>query len=369
MMKIMNNDLMSQITHYKKIYDHLNDIINTMNTDFEAANRSVLDEFKNYHTIYVKKIHEQLNDMNLLMQDLEKYHDNMQLHDKIFFDKPNMKTPEVSSVVRETAGREQWQVTYFDVPMSWKSILDAQDLGEQNLIGVGSKASYIETLEGNQDGWVPPTREVIAYYMDPRNFVDDEEKMFQFLDLSYNPDESIDAINEFLSSTAYKGYGDKIMEASKANDVSAYYVSAKLVGEAGTNGNALTTGTVPGYENYFNPFNHGAGGKTDREVHINGALFAKKRGWTTFDAGLKGGIKEFCKNYIHKGQNTVYFQKFDVIADDGYFHQYMQNVEVSKLEGTELYNLYKDNGLLDNNLRFKIPRYEDLPEEVSKLPE
>lgn len=368
-MQIMNSDLMSQITQYKKIYDQLNETLLAMNFDSDYVNRSVLDEFRNYHGIYIKKMQHQLEDMGFLIQDLEKYHDSMQQQDKAFTDIMNPVKPEVNPVVKETAGRNNWEVTYFDVPMSWKKVLDAQDLGEQNLIGVKSKASYIETLEGNQDGWVPPTREVIAYYMDPRNFVNDEAKMFQFLDLSYNPDETAKAIDEFLDQTAYKNYGDVIIEASKANDVSAYYIVAKLVGEAGSDGNPLTEGTVSGYENYFNPFNHGAGGETDREVLVNGALFAKKRGWTTFDAGLKGGIEEFCRNYIHKGQNTVYFQKFDVIADDGYFHQYMQNVEVSKLEGTKLYNLYKDNGLLDNNLRFKIPKYKDLPEEISKLPE
>ena len=57
--------------------------------------------------------------------------------------------------------------------------------------------------------------------------------------------------------------------------------------------------------------------------------------WTSADKAIKGGAKWIASGYIDKGQNTLYFQKFDVL-DDGtekYNHQYAQNIMMAYSEG------------------------------------
>jgi beta-N-acetylglucosaminidase len=51
--------------------------------------------------------------------------------------------------------------------------------------------------------------------------------------------------------------------------------------------------------------------------------------WNSPYRSIVGGAKFISQNYISRGQNTLYFQKFDVISnDDGlYKHQYMTNIQ------------------------------------------
>ena len=62
------------------------------------------------------------------------------------------------------------------------------------------------------------------------------------------------------------------------------------------------------------------------------------------------------------GQTTLYFQKFDVIEQGGYYnHQYMQNVTAANTEGNTMYQGYRDNGILSSSFEFVIPLYENMP--------
>ena len=65
------------------------------------------------------------------------------------------------------------------------------------------------------------------------------------------------------------------------------------------------------------------------------------------------------------GQNTIYFQKFDVNPERGwplFWHQYMQNVLAPFSEARLLYNAYSGIGLLNSPMHFIIPVYENMPE-------
>ena len=65
------------------------------------------------------------------------------------------------------------------------------------------------------------------------------------------------------------------------------------------------------------------------------------------------------------GQNTIYFQKFDVNPERGwplFWHQYMTSLLAPSSEARILYNSYSRIGILNDPITFVIPIYENMPE-------
>ena len=133
----------------------------------------------------------------------------------------------------------------------------------------------------------------------------------------------------------------------------------------------MISGTYPGYEGYYNYYNIGATGSSDKEVIENGLKYAKSQGWNSPYNSLHFGAKLITANYIAKGQDTLYLQKFDVDSSDGelYWHQYMQNIGAPSNEGKNIRKQYAGAGSLDNTFVFKIPVYENMPETPCEKPE
>ena len=77
-----------------------------------------------------------------------------------------------------------------------------------------------------------------------------------------------------------------------------------------------------------------------------------------------------CVGYIDAGQDTLYFQKFDVKSDstDLYSHQYAQNVMMAYSESLRYYNSYNDIGMIGQEFEFDIPVYNNMPEVYGYLP-
>ena len=64
-------------------------------------------------------------------------------------------------------------------------------------------------------------------------------------------------------------------------------------------------------------------------------------------------------NYINKGQNTLYFEKFNVVNTSSlYFHQYMGNATAALTEGQSMAKGYSDK---NQAFVFKIPVYNNMP--------
>lgn len=95
-----------------------------------------------------------------------------------------------------------------------------------------------------------------------------------------------------------------------------------------------------------------------------------KKGWTTLDASIDGGIDFLANEYIRKGQNTLYLQKFDVDNTDGslYWHQYMQNLMAAQSEGSTLRNTYQNINAFNTKHTFVIPLYENMPVQACNRP-
>ena len=93
--------------------------------------------------------------------------------------------------------------------------------------------------------------------------------------------------------------------------------------------------------------------------------------WTNPYKSIVGGAQYIATNYINKGQNTLYFQKFNVKPNnvsDLYLHQYMTNVQAPYSEGRTTRSAYNTMGVLKDTMVFYIPVYKNMPASACKLP-
>lgn len=88
------------------------------------------------------------------------------------------------------------------------------------------------------------------------------------------------------------------------------------------------------------------------------------------EKSITGGVEILAKKYIARGQNTLYFQKFDVENSDGnlYWHQYMQNILAAQNEGSTLRKTFENVGAIDADYTFIIPLYKNMPSSAAVRP-
>lgn len=84
---------------------------------------------------------------------------------------------------------------------------------------------------------------------------------------------------------------------------------------------------------------------------------------------LQGGALFLAEDYIQYGQDTMYLHKFDVVdGGDGYYsHQYMTSVQAPSAEAVAFKAAYTED-MLNAALVFKIPIYENMPEQAVSRP-
>ena len=217
--------------------------------------------------------------------------------------------------------------------------------------------------------WALASYDGIAYFMDPRNFLNDID-VFQFLDLSNYADSgaTLESITSMVSGTFLEGYASDVMAACQETNTNPYFILSRLIQEQGTNGSATINMDGGDGKLYYNPFNYSASVGDE----VNTALArAKQEGWDTMQKGLAGGIRILRKNYIDANQNTLYLNKFDVNpASPGgfYSHQYMQNLSAAYTEARRVRGYYANTGALDNTIKFIVPVFENMPSKASPKP-
>ena len=234
--------------------------------------------------------------------------------------------------------------------------------------------------------------------MDPRNFLN-EVRIFQFETLSYNSSaNNINSIEKILYGTEFyqnkvsyldnKGnmintnetYSELILRGGQKSAVSTYHLASRIKQEVGPFlSHSSISGKVSGYEGLYNFYNIGATSSTEPMGAIkNGLQFAKDgKGasqttknkylipWNNKEKAISGGGIFIGSSYIQVGQNTVYLQKFDVNDDRGsnlFSHQYMTNVLAPYNEAKSIYKGYQKNGILDLQISFIIPIYNNMPD-------
>lgn len=245
--------------------------------------------------------------------------------------------------------------------------------------------SFRNTYSGGGKNWYAANEETIAYYLDPRNFLS-EKQVFMFEVLSYNSMyhnniEGIESVlkssfmyNTYVDGQQEKKFSDVILSSSTTYKLSPYYVVSRILQETGNTRSALVLGTYPNYpmyNGYYNFFNYGAGGDN---VVENGLTYAYNQGWNSEEKAIIGGVSKLSGSYILAGQDTNYFQKWNVacktVSYACYTHQYMQNIEATNSEAKTTYNAYKNSlgaDMYNLGYVFTIPVFKNMPD-VTLLP-
>ncbi len=222
------------------------------------------------------------------------------------------------------------------------------------------------TIESGR--WTGASREVIAYYMDPRNFLE-QNTVFMFLQQSYDPRvQTSEGLKKIVSGTflarGYDGgsYIDDIMAAAGQSGVNPYVIAATIIIEQGNEGtSSLISGTYPGYEGYYNFFNFGA---TGNSVVASGLSYAKTSGWTSRRLSIIGGAVKYAKEYIARGQDTYYYKDFNV-RNGNYSHQYAQSVYDARASAVALARKLDKTAPMS----FYIPVYSNIPNSRAVRPD
>lgn len=282
-----------------------------------------------------------------------------------------------------------WKFVPVNTGLQWDDVVTNESTVGKNLVAKTSIASWKSTAPqaynwstntwyGFDGGsWAAASTELIQYYLDPRNFLDDSG-IFQFETLGFEDYQNKDGVANVLSGTfmsgAYKdsdgadrNYVDTFYEAGQACGINPYHLASKAIQEQGVSGTSQSvSGTVSGLENLFNYFNIGAYASNGRTATINGLYYAAGndetylRPWNTRYRSILGSAKYIADKYIAVGQNTLYFQKFNVVNKTNgiYSHQYMSNVVAASYESARIRKAYSD---LNTTLVFRIPYYSNMP--------
>ena len=299
----------------------------------------------------------------------------------------------------------KWTFDAYYTGISWDDLVKYEtDHGHNRIIN--SADPLWKCSCGNvASGYACASAGIIKYYMDPRNFLDSDKKMFQFLESSYNNNYKVEVVQSIIKNSFMKGnvtfnkdgknvtmsYAEIIMDAASKSQMSPYAIAIKILQEVGTNGSNAVTGTytftyIDGkqYSGYYNFFNYGA--YDTGSAVTNGLCYAKDRGWDTPYKAIVEGAEKYGADYNAKGQNTIYFTKWDVVgtkilkpgqtqtvtasstsSNQLFRHQYMTNIQDPNSQSSRLYNTYSDNDILEEALNFVIPVYNDMPDS-NKLP-
>lgn len=283
------------------------------------------------------------------------------------------KYPGIKTKIKQLQSQyPNWKFKILYTGLDWNSVITNEYTGHgsspKNLVYKTSnyQGQWICAICGDKGydngNWKCASEQAIKYMMDPRNSINASD-IFQFEELT-NSGCDINTLKSMTNGTFLEGHEQGIINASNNNNVNAYYIVARLIQEQGKAGTVLTSGSGYNgqYVGYYNAFNIAASGNSTAEILTNALAYAQKKGWTSLDASINGGISFLAKQYIQKGQNTLYLQKFDVEATNGlYSNQYMQNILAAQNEGTTLRNTYININSMSSTHTFIIPVYENMP--------
>ena len=267
-----------------------------------------------------------------------------------------------------------WVFNAVKTNLNWDSVLAGETaVVSRNMVPANNIASWKSMSAGAFDyekgtwyqyesGWAAASKELIAYCLDPRNFLTDNQNVLMFQSLSWSDSETIDGVRAILSPT--KGMNSTqfftwFYNAGKASKVSAYHLAARADQETSGGTSRSVTGQ---YKNYFN-INATGSNPVDQAI-----AYAKKMGWDTAEKSIMGGAEWIGRGYFNVGQDTLYFQKFSVVNSAKlYWHQYMGNVLAPQQEAAKLAKMSSLLGS-NNTVVFRIPVYNNMPATAVAVP-
>ena len=302
-----------------------------------------------------------------------------------------------------------WTFTALYTNLDWDYVIKNENIFGKNLVPKSYNDRWKNTNPGEYNvevdsGWVDCSKQSLLYTMDPRNFLN-EVRIFQFEELSFNSSSnSVDGIEKILYGTEFynqivsyltssgstvtmnKKYSDLIYSAGIQSKVSSYHLASRIKQEVGPflSHNSIS-GKVSGYEGLYNFYNIGATSSSEpMGAIINGLKYARDGNgaseatknkylipWNTKERAITGGGIFIGSSYINIGQNTIYLQKFHVYDTNNselFWHQYMTNVLAPYSESNIIYKVYANSNLLDLDMNFIIPVYNNMPEIQEESP-
>ena len=256
--------------------------------------------------------------------------------------------------------------------------------------------NYMQTTNDNYrtsnkpaegSSWFKVNAGVIAFYLDPRNWLT-EERIFMFEDLKYDStlEKEYPALIKSVFGSGKLGddkYTIPMFNAAKSHKISPLHIATRIRLEVGANGSDSVNGTEftwkgKKYSGYYNFFNIGAYETTIDGVKYSaitrGLAYAAKlikrdgNAWNNIETAILEGSNLLAKGYVSAGQGTLYYQKFNVGPDayyNKYTHQYQTNIQAPATEGNKTYDALKKADVLNQKFTFEIPVYNNMPQYTS----
>lgn len=302
-----------------------------------------------------------------------------------------------------------WTFDAYYTGIDWNELVEKETNHGHNRIINSANSLWKCSCGDVQTGYACASKDITKYYMDPRNFLNSDVKVFQFLEISYNSKiHTTEGIKSVIKGTFMENkkltiningqqkemsYEEIILEAAKQSNMSPYSIATKIIQEVGSKGSGSVSGTYAGYEGYYNFYNYAA---SDGGSPIAKGLEYAKNGsgnqtqaekdnlmlpWNNQYRAIVGGAKLLANSYTNAGQNTAYFYKWDVVgvtilksgqsqqisSSKCFNHQYMTNIQDPTSQTSKLYNTYVNANIIDEKLNFVIPVYDNMPK-TNKLP-
>lgn len=296
-----------------------------------------------------------------------------------------------------------WDFVPYKTGLNWNDAVNAESKVGLNLLSNSKTPDWKSTAEGAYDWtkdtykvydgstWVTASRKAVEYYMDPRNFLD-QQGIFQFELLEYQSGvQTQDGVENILKNTPMYNakfnyvksdgktgsmkYSKAFMKAAESSKVSPYHLASRSKQEVVISSvlmSSSVSGNVAGYPGIYNFYNIGANNSAGGGAVAKGLYWAStgttyQRPWTDPYKSIVGGGKYIGSQYINVGQNTLYLQKFNVTKTSTYDHQYMANVEAPNSESSKTLSAYGE-GLADTPIVFSIPVYNNMPAKACPMP-
>ena len=322
----------------------------------------------------------------------------------------------------------QWKFIAQHINLDWNEVLK-KELAEGATVNQKHPSSWkstdpsrykyaVDDGEGGlkDGGWVIhdvkyhyTSEAMLAYSMDPRNFLA-ECALFMFEDLDYDPLlQNEEGVARILSPASYSDFQGTVegttypalfMQAAEQSGVNPYYLAARSVHEV--NRSVIIQGkgvqvqengeTVTKYVGLYNYYNFNAYATSTMGVIEHGLYFASLtpatssipadaenylendlRPWNTRTKAIIGGAKRIASTYVTQGQNTPYFQRYNVAPknpSNRYSHQYMSLVTALYEESMMYYNglVAAGDEVMALPFEFLIPVYKNMPEKRCERP-
>ena len=258
-----------------------------------------------------------------------------------------------------------WTIKLVYTGLKWDDVLDAEqgrDSKGEPFSLTQEKGNWRDSSDNNsyQGEWYKASREAIAYMMDPRNSLD-QYYVFQFQNLARSSNETVQKVSTMTNGTYLQNYSSTLVNASQNYNVSAFHLASRMLMEQGTSGWSINGYSYKG-RMVYNYANIGATGNTIEDIMTSGAKYAYENKWFSPEFCINGTAQWIYNNYLSNGQNTKYFEKYNVVKPPFYTHQYMQNIRAANDEGYNTAKSLEKNGLLNSSYEFLIPVYEEMPD-------